>query len=801
MFFLLLVGICICIGSICGCILLLIFGSVPRYARHISVQGLSSSVVIQRDQYAVPKVQAASRIDAYCALGYLCGRERLFQMDLLRRRAAGRLAEVVGKAAIDADKRQRVLRLEHHARQIFALLPEKQRAILQAYTQGVNAAISQQWLLPPEFLLLRYQPEPWTPEDCLLIGLSLFQELTRSGEGYDRMLTVMKKTLPSDVVEFLTPDDDCYTTTLLGGQGAARPTQPIPLASLARLRAAMSAGPEKRKEIETNQSLTGSNGWCVAGQKTADGRGLLANDMHLDLGLPNIWYRAMLEYEGQSLVGLFIPGLPLPVSGSSNFISWGFTNSIGKFLDLVEIEVNPEQPSHYRVPEGWEAFEEIEELIRVRNRPAERLLVRQTRWGPVSPLLLCEQMVALHWTMLDPAAVNMALIDLDSARTIQDAIPIFHRFGGPPMNVMLVDRDGHIGWTLCGKIPIRTGFDGTSSQRWTDGGTGWRGYLPPEEMPVVIDPPEGFLVTANNRVLGNEYPYPIGYGYSSSYRAYRIRELLISAEHVTEQSLMQMQLDTRGEFYDFYADLLLHVLTEQRVKGRPLLRQARAAVLAWDGKMDLASRGIGLLVRLRSQLLREVLGPYLAPCRDVDKIFADLWYWWDCFETPLRTLLSTRAPETLPDLQCYPDWDTFLCGTIETLVQSLCEKYRTAQLVDLTWERLQRTRIEHPLASALPMLSKWLSMPPTALPGGVYCVRVSTPLSGAAARLVVSPSQRQAGILHMPGGQSGHPGSRHYKDQHPFWQQGAAYALEGEGTGEQFLLHPSSNAKLAKRLT
>lgn len=735
--------------------------SLPIRDGELQIKGLDLPVAVTTDRFGIPTITASTRRDAALALGYVTAQDRLFQMDLLRRRASGRLSEIVGDIAIKADKRQRVIGFHRVTQAIIANLSDEQREVLVAHADGVNAFIQQMDTAPFEFLLLGYRPEPWTPKDSMLVVMNIFQVLSFR-EDDERMMTIMEKSLPPEVVAFLTPDTDIYTEVLLGGPDAHRPIQPIPVEALASIRHAPKQTGERL--VRTTSHVAGSNGWAVDQSKTADGRAIVANDMHLRLSIPNTWYRVSLRYRDVEISGVILPGAPAIVVGSNGHVAWGFTYIAGDFLDLVQLEINPENSDEYKTPNGWRRFEVINERIEIRGGEHIVQPVKLTIWGPVSPNPLMGQLVAIHWTALQPEAVGMELLDIDQATTLDDALDIMNRFGGPLLNVTMADNVGQIAWTYCGKIPIRKGFDGSSTKSWADGGIGWEGYIPPSELPRVISPPEGFIATANNRTLGKDYPYIVGYNFANSHRAYRINKRLREMDQVTEQDMFQLQLDTTNHFFEFYQQLALSVLTEDAIANEPLLLEAQKQIAAWDGQVEVDSIAFGLLVRFRETLAEDVFEPFLVLCYNTDRRFS---YSWRNMETPLRILLKERIPATLPDPANYPDWETFILEKLEESIEQLLRKYELKSLDQLTWGTIHKTEISHPIGF-IPMLGKILNMPQKPLPGGYHCVRATS----ASERMVISPGREADGILHIPSGQSGHPLSENYKDQFSYWLKG-----------------------------
>ena len=757
--------------------------SLPVRDGERQVEGLDFPVTITSDRFGIPTITAQTRRDAVLALGYVTARDRLFQMDLLRRRAAGRLSEIFGKAAIETDKRQRVIGFNRVASEIVAQLPNEQKRSLAAYTAGVNAFIQQMGTAPLEFLLLRYRPEPWKAEDSILVALNMFQMLSFSDDE-ERMVSIMEKSLPPEVVAFLTPDTDSYTQVLVGGADSHRPIQPIPVEALASIRRDPKRdGVRAAKLVQPTDFDVGSNNWAVDGSKTVDGRVIVANDIHIGLSVPNLWYRASLRYGNVKTAGIVLPGVPATIIGSNGHVAWGLTNISGDFLDLVQLEINPEKPDEYKTPSGWRRFEVVDEQINIKGGKHVPHPVKLTIWGPVSQTSLMGKPVAIHATAQQPDAVDVGLLEMNEAKTLEDGLDVMNHFGAPPLNAVVADVNGRIGWTYCGRIPLRKGFDGSTTKSWADGHIGWDGYIPPSELPRLIAPPEGFLATANNRTLGKNYPYTIGHNFANSYRAYRISQRLNAMERVTEQDMFQLQLDTRCDFYEFYQQLALSVLTEGVIADDLHLSDAHKHIAAWDGTAELDSVAFGLLVRFRKVLAEDVFEPFLALCQEADGNFL---YTWRTMDVPLQMLLTEKISETLPDPVHFQDWDGFILSKLERSVDQLCSEYNCKSLDQVTWGRIHRPRISHPLGF-IPILGRFLNMPENPLPGSEGCIRSPR----ASDRMVVSPGHDADGILHIPCGQSGHPLSKNYKDQHDYWVRGESLPFLSGRTTHTLRLEPN----------
>ncbi|MGR8930040.1 MAG: penicillin acylase family protein [Gammaproteobacteria bacterium] len=761
----------VCVGSVLG----LIVASLPAEDGNVPLPGLSAAAIVKSDAFGVPFVTANSRVDAYRILGFLHARDRLFQMELMRRKSAGRLSELFGSSAVKMDRIQRGYQMAVVARKVVEHLPVTQRRVLQAYVQGVNAYIDQTPVLAPEFLALRHYPEAWTPEDSVLVILGMFQTLNGQ-EQDERMVTVMEKMLPMDLVRFLTPDNDDYSTVLLGGNLPRRVSATVPAQSLAALREVETQF--ARNSVDADQVIAGSNNWVVAGRKTIDGRAIVANDMHLSLSVPNIWYRADLSYDHKHIFGVTLPGVPAIVVGGNDDVAWGFTNVTGDFVDLVRLELNPENINEYRTPQGWSSFEEHQEKIQVRDAADVELTVRNTVWGPVSERMLLGQPVAIKWIALDANAVDLGLLAMDEVRTAEQAMNVMNRAGAPPQNVVVADREGHIGWTYMGRFPSRVGFDGLDSRSWADGELGWQGYIPPDRLPRLMDPPEGFIVTANNRTLGRDFPFVIGHNWALGYRAFRIANLLRQHNNFTERDLLAIQLDTRSGVYDFYHRLVLSELENVSDKDATLV-EAEQVLRAWDGHMDDNSIGAALLHEFRGHLASEVFAKVVGVCQTADP---DFHYAWREMETPLRRLLTERPNGTLLS-KYHDDWQQMIVQVLRQSVEDLMSRFPETPLMQLTWGEVNTMTVQHPFSHAAPMLSTFLDMPSFAGDGcASVCVKVMGNKHSASERLVLAPLHPEDAIFHMPGGQSGHPLSGHYRDQEPLWQEGIASPMMPGGT-------------------
>lgn len=742
-----------------------------------SLPGLRAEATVSFDALGIPSVSAHSREDAYAALGYVTARDRLFQMDLLRRQSAGTLAELFGPELVDADRKQRHYGMTRVADAIVQQLPPTQRAVLSAYAAGVNAAVRSMRALPFEFQLLGYEPAAWQPRDSMLVVLGIFSALSNS-ETLERSRTIVARRAP-ELSELLFSGSDPYTDALLDRQStpAALPASSGQGATTARTLLSPRAG----------EAPVGSNGWAIAGSRTSDGRALVANDMHLNLGVPNVWYRAQLRYGDSWLAGLTLPGVPLVVAGSNGHLAWGLTNVEADVLDLIELELDPTNPNAYRTARGYVPFERRQETISVRGDAPVTLTIQDTEWGPVLPNRLLGRPVALRWSALDPRAVDLGLLELERVRDVTAAAGVFNRAGMPPLNALLADEQGKIAWTVTGRYPERRGFSGADSTSWSDGTRAWEGYVAPEALPRSLEPARGFVVNANQRMTA-EQSVVLGHDFGHGYRAYRITERLARMTNSSERDSLDVQLDVRSEPLELYRQVALEAL-QRAQKSTPLREDARAALMVWDGKAALNSHGFALVRAIRRELVDALFARWLAACGaaepDFALDFADV-------DTPLSRALSADRQllrGTLPEGR-----DALVLQAVDRAAAALVRAHPGRALAELRWGEVSEVALSHPLA-ALPGFSWLLDMPRRELAGCGQCVRMNAGTLGASERMVVAPGREADGILHMPGGQSGSPFSPHYADQQSAWVTGEALPFLAGKAVETLTLLPAAGAR------
>lgn len=749
--------------------------SLPPLDGTLSIPGLSAAVEITRDDLGVPTISGESRTDVGRALGWIHAQDRFFQMDLSRRRAAGELAEIFGPVALPLDRESRVHRFRALARRVIEQAPPDDRALLDAYTDGVNAGLAALGARPVEYLALRVDPAPWQAEDSVLMVCSMFFELQDETGRFESDRALMQELLPPSLYAFLASPGTEWDAPLVG---ELLEPPPIPTEEEIDVHRDGGAGPQgrlpQRTELDDVDAFTGSNNWAVGGARTVDGRPLVANDMHLDLTVPNIWYRASLKWRapdvpsGEAQVtGLTLAGAPAVAVGSNGYVAWGFTNTYADWGDLVIIDNEPGSVDLYRTPEGPVAFERHEEHIRVKGRNDEVLQVPWTIWGPVIDKDYRGRERALKWVAHSPEAVNLRFRDMETARSVDEALAIASLAGIPQQNLVVADRDGHIGWSIAGRIPRRFGLDGAYPESWADGTRGWAGWLSPDEYPRIVDPENHVLWTANNRTLDETELWKLGIGrYDVGARARQIRDRLLATPKVSLSTMLEIQLDDRALFLDRWRTLLLELLDVQALAESPERREFRQLVQAsWTDRASVNSVGYRLVRGFRLSVAELALEGLTAPCKDADARFQPLQS--TNYEGPVWQLVTARPEHLLNPL--FESWRALLLAAADEVRSSLSDG---RPLAAHTWGERNTTAIRHPLSRAMPLLSRWLDMPKDQLPGDVHMPRVQGPSVGASERMGVSPGNEAAAYFHMPAGQSGHPLSPHYADGHAAWVKG-----------------------------
>ena len=759
------------IGSVYG----LLRGSLPQLDGELRVPGLSAAAQITRDARGVPTIEASDRVDLAYATGFAHGQDRFFQMDLARRLAAGELAELFGAVAIAQDRDARLFRFRTVARQVLAEATPAQRALLAAYTRGVNAGIASLGVRPWEYLLLGAAPVPWSREDSVLVEHAMWWDLQANGLRREVLRQEINARLGGPqcadgwkcALGFLYPSGTSWDAPA-GAGAVAGSSVPVPDAAVLDVRGAV-ASPLPAPTART--PAAGSNSWAVAGGLTASGAALIANDMHLGQRVPTIWYHARLRIPahgsepGIDLNGVTLPGAPLMVAGSNGHIAWGFTNSYGNWLDIAAAPCGADGEGGSASQHGA-PLEMVHEEIRVRGAPSVGLDIAS---GPTGVLWRTDPGMQrcwfVRWLAQLPEATNLNLMELERIGSVAEALSVAPMIGIPHQNAVLGDREGHIAWTIFGRIPAETG-SGRARARgpWTT----------VAEHPRIVDPPLGRLWTANARVASDPRQLQLiggdltslGAEYDLGARAGQIRDdLMALTGPVTPADMLRIQLDDRAVFLGRWRTLLLRVIDEQAVQGKPRRAEFRGLIEHWNAQASVDSVGYRLVRAYHDRTQQAVWDMLLAALR----VPGGETSWPPAqFEGPLWELVTTQPLHLLA--QDYRDWREFLLAQADATIAELAPV--CPQLARCNWGGHNVAHIRHPLSRALPWLASLLDMPTLELPGDHDMPRVQDGAFGQSERFAVSPGHESEGYLHIPGGQSGHPLSPYYRAGFDAWARG-----------------------------
>ena len=765
--------------------------SLPVITGKLVLPGLGAGARIERDAQGVPVIHAANRTDLARVTGFAHAQDRFFQMDLLRRRAAGELAELLGKTAVPFDRAVRPHRFRRLARTVLADATPEERGLLDAYAAGVNAGLAALRQRPWEYLVLRTDPAPWTAEDSVLVLYALTLDLQEGTLRHQQTLSVIFDQLGLAALNFFAPEGSEWDAAL---DGSTLPPAPVPSPREIDLRqrdaADAEALPPTAPALREDDFFAGGSSFALSGGLTATGAPLLANEVQLGLAVPNYWYRASLAWgtappgsgaapaaaSPHRVTGITLPGLPVVFAGSNGRIAWGFTNACIASCDLLVCELDSKEKELYHTPGGWQVFRSESETIKVRDGDPVVLEWHGTIWGPVAGKNRDGKPLVRRWTADDPAATNLGFFALETADDVPAALAVAQHAGLPPQNFLVVDAGGAMAWTIAGRIPRRLGYTGRLPVTWAYGDRRWDGYLAPGEVPVVLIPPGpsatalaqggGRLWAAGQRMLGDAAYAKLGDGgYALGARAGQIRDGLLRLAHARPADLLAVQRDDRAPVLERWRKLLLSVLTPAATAGHEKRAELRALAAAWDGRAAPGSAGGRGVRAFRAHTADRVLDPIFESCHEADESFARP----RTAEGPLWTLLQQK-PAHLLDSR-YRTWDQLLLAAADDVIAD-ADKDGVAlahQGVEIP------PRIRHPFSHFLSgPLSRLLDLPNRPLPSDANPPRPPQAGIGTTVQWVVAPGHEAEGICSMPGGASGHPLSPFYRAGHEAWVRGDA---------------------------
>jgi len=770
-----------------------VFRPLPQIDGAASLPGLQKEVSVDRDTWGVPHIRATSLNDAVEAQGYVMAQDRLWQMDLLRRVARGQLSEIVGKDALPLDRQFRTFGFGRAAEKDLLLMDPEARSMLEAYASGVNHFIERnQGRLPLEFSLLDYKPQPWQPSDSLVIAGYMYETLTDTWEeelnratvtqraGADRAKDLFSQEAVMDHFVVGDPnvtqdgsersransgdeddDDDLETDTVLKASAGKIPSlaAPEPFTGLAS-----ALWPSLRDSLENSRREIrhglGSNDWVVSGAHTATGKPLLANDTHLELSIPPIWYEIHLTAPGWNVKGFTLPGAPLVIIGHNDRIAWGFTNNGADVQDLYVESFIPPEDDNYRINAngGWAKAQIFDEVIRVKDHADEHLKVFVTRHGPIVHREGNKD-YALRWTATEPGGLSYAYNFLGRAQNWNEFRNEMKRVWGPGQNVVYADVDGNIGYIMGARVPVRKKGHGEVPVPGDTDEYEWTGYIPFDQLPQALNPDSGLIVTANARVVGPNYKPYLTDRWEEPYRTARIYDLLHDKHDLRPEDMLKVQTDTYSFPHFFFAEQLLNAVKTAQPKD-PRAQKLIERAKDWNGIADADSPVVPFLDATRNATLALLLEPYLGK-------ETDLYQWRTIAFT--QKILTDRPAKWLPS--SYKNYDELLVAAADRAVARLAERSGSQRIEDWPWKRFDSLDMFHPIGRT-GLLKALLSITGKPQSGTGYSVRAATQHDGPAMRFVANPGNWDDSILLLPAGQSGQFGSSHYTDQFSYWYEG-----------------------------
>jgi len=769
-----------------------VYRPLPQIDGSASLPGLGHEVTVERDQWGVPHIRAASIEDLAEAQGYVMAQDRLWQMDLFRRIARGQLSEILGEKTLTIDKDFRMLGLSRAAEGNVSLLDTEERKVYDAYARGVNKFIDQHWKsLPLEFSLLNYKPQPWQPSDTLAITAYMYRTLTDTWErelnrakiteraGADRAKDLFSEEAAMDHFVVGDPnvhndgsqrtatdpddeedDDDMQPDTVLKAKidathGIHRSETPADLTS------ALSESVQdfvEGSQNEIRQGL-GSNNWVVSGAHTLTGKPLLANDTHLELMIPPIWYEIHLTAPNWNVKGFALPGCPMVIIGHNDRIAWGFTNNQADVQDLYIETFNPSSPDEYRTNGSWVRAEILDERIHVKGRPDEHLRIQVTRHGPVVRRE-GDKGYALRWTATEPGGLANSYGWLGKARNWKEFRDAMKRVWGPGQNAVYADVDGNIGYIMAARVPIRKKGHGEVPVPGDTNEYEWNGYIPFDQLPQALNPEDGLIVTANARVVGPNYKPYLTDRWEEPYRTARIYDLLHGRHDLRPEDMLKVQTDTYSFPHVFLADQLSAAARTVKPKDARAQRLIEG-LKDWNGIAEANSSEVSFLEATRHAAMDLLVAPFVGE-------ETNLYQWRGT--TFLQRILTDRPSKWLPP--AYRSYDELLAAAADSGVSKLAKQSKSERVEDWTWSRFNSLDMLHPIGREGPLKSL-LSITDKPQSGTEYSVvRAALKHHGPAMRFVANPANWDESILLIPAGQSGQPGSSHYSDQFSYWYEG-----------------------------
>jgi penicillin amidase len=760
------------LGILLGLIVVIFAGAyiylratLPDYKGKITVPGITKPVEIIRDAYGMPHIYAQTDTDAYFALGYCMAQDRLFHMDLMRRATRGKLAEILGKDLIPVDRFFRTITAGKPIEEIAAAYKPEILSAAKDYAAGVNYFIKHhKGPLPLEFTILGYEPEPWQPSEAVAVHYAMAVDLNTAFSVEMLHAAVIEKVGETMAQEIFPDYAEGYPLIIPEGQAALDFLKTLNLA----------------RKICGSEGGGASNSWVVSAKKSTTGKPILANDPHLGHSAPGIWYEAQLVSPSMNVSGSVLPGIPFVVIGANEHVAWGFTNVMADDADFYIEKINPANPNQYEFMGSWEDMKIKEEVIKVKGADDVKFKVRLTRHGPIIDEINHykepkDTALSMRWTAYE-VLQETPFYYLNTARSVDDIEKAVSHFKCPGQNWVYADDNGNIGYWAAVAIPIRDGFSGAVPVPGWDGKHEWKGYVPTGQQPHLRNPIRGWIATANNKHVGDDYPYPISHYYTMPDRFVRIKEMITAKQKFDTQDFANMQADFYVVLAKEWVPMMMASLSLSGTQLSENGKKAKAALKNWDfvaGAEDIAPTifhaTINAMVKntFKKRLGEDLYGQYL---KNKDVVFnamrnliaANQSVWFDDPDTAEKESINDIVGKSFTEAVLY------------------LEEKMGSSVEDWKWGDLHTLTLYHPFGKSSALMGYFMNIGPNPMGGSLATVnpqpyKLSDPWEvyhGASLRYIIDFANRKNSRRVIPAGISGNFMSPHYDDQAKLWRTG-----------------------------
>ncbi|MBN1573317.1 MAG: penicillin acylase family protein [Deltaproteobacteria bacterium] len=739
--------------------------TLPEYNGEIKTEMVKGKVEIIRDSYGMPHIYAENERDLSFALGYAMAQDRMFQMDMIRRAIRGKLSEILGESLVPVDKLFITITAAKSVEGMYEEMPEEVKSNLEAFSEGVNYFLdNHKGPLTVEFKLLGYEPEHWVPSDCIAPYYFMAWDLNGSFGKEMLYLAIIEK-LGEDEAKLLFPDYVSGAPTII----------PKGTASLEFLKTMNLA-----REVLGTEGGGVSNNWLISGVKSETGMPILANDMHLGLAAPGIWYEAHLVAPDLNVSGVLVPGIPLVVVGANEHVAWGFTNVMADDADYYIEKINPENPNQYQYMGKWLDMEVQEKTIAVKGKDDVKFDVKLTRHGPIIDEVNNYEekeghSLSMRWTASELNKVPVAMYYFDRAESIDDMEKAVEYFKCPGQNIIYADDQGNVGYWASVGIPIRTGFDGMLPVPGWDGNHEWGGYVPTKIQPHLRNPSMGWIVTANNKHVGDDYPYVISNYYAVPDRYVRISEMIEEKEKLGVSDFQEMHADFLVVLARDWVPNILIIEALSSVKLTETETAALNELKEWDFVATPSSRASTIFHATVNNMIKNTFKNRIGD---------------DFYEEYLKNnyvVLNTLRNEIAKGESVWFD-DPATVDKVEGLNDVIVKSFREAvaylelemgkNVDDWKWGEIHTVTMYHAFGKKSKLMGFFMNVGPSPMGGSIATVdpqpyRLNSPWEiyhGASMRYIIDLQDMKKSLRVIPVGISGNFMSPHYDDQFDLWR-------------------------------